>query len=1656
MSFLQTLGTFGSSLLSALNDQAGVGENKSFSLDTPDPRDPDRTVDYGALGKFANKFDHSAERNYLSSGVKHDLTPNQREIVSQAPEMTVVVKKRMFSTLAENFRPELMDDQEKLFYRASKRLFQNKCKVIATYEKLTKVERIIQKQGVINQSLLPVILSGVDSLDSFGFSSIISGSTRAVLDELKKVGKFSNPTYQTEWSVSRGDATNPLGEGTGTFELTVVASASTTTSVKFGEGTASLEIQDPYRMMIITKDDVEKAIRESANTFKNNGFFKFSQVTLEQTTEDAKKKLNDIRLSRGATSIRFFVNADTLLFKKVRAIIDEEGREISFSFNGGFLGFNSQIDIDPKGQEGVNGLAAGEEEGIFRQIINNIYVMISEAKETSQSTFQWNRETNYVRRKMMLHFGGKPIIQPMDQVHIFFSSGTTIDPRTANLVSQSFSNKGQLFQSLDKTVSDLEGTLDNISATFGNSKDTYALTEKNAIAGEAFPMWLWNIVRSDFTENYGGTHCFAGIVNSGGTSHVDNGGQSYSLRVSLHDNTSFFTMGQVNFNPSVDVYNSALYDPLTPFNLEFDKATGLLIGEEPDLLPENKLLLESGNIKFKNGASLGTNVDAASFNKKDGEKIGQSFRRKFDDPDGLVYRWKEGIQSLTLLTEPHPTGDFGNERSPSMSKQPFAGQDVMNVLSILITGQPYNFNTFLKAALSSGNFTKDSLTNTSSYNSFLKGLLSDLTTNNATWGNFVPFKKLSVNESGYRFLTSGEFDISRSNSALTQLLKDRASKFDALTKIIPSLAQNPQYFNIDASGNVANINALNLSGSDAAAIPAIAVIANDLISINFEIANQQKAFADSIAASNINQNDGSLKIYGDSVEFDPSLTNINDTDDSAKQRASLMLRKRINYLTQRKLWKVKANDDQNLFIVDDAYDKNYDIMAFEKAIAGNLNLFSSTYMNIDGQIKSVADLLGLEVFADTQGHIQARPPQYNRIPSSVFFNMLDKKHQTGQQLFPDYLESLFLNQVKGLTDSLEIIEDEIRIKAAALGFLSDVDAAEALSGGIQLQQASTRFTFISDETTGLIGGNDFRKIIDQSHPDLLEDRDKSTALKNIEGKLKGIVSASVNFDIIQRINLLKTDDFSNLLGDQGKDISSRITLIGQRLQQKTGNPPPTLTDLFSNSSASTRGQLDIVSIMTQISQSINERANQMKLFANALKNLDQGLELNAGEEAKASLMPFVNKQTQIPPIIQHMIEDEDEDDIGYGSGKRYIVKNHQIINFTLMEKPPEFTGVEVTGLFGEGLIDPPGGFNLSSGNPISTAWAVDYDLWRMYGFRAPNNVPVPFLSDPVSQCAPFATFLLNKRRAEIHQAECTLVGNEYIQPGEVLYFEDYDLLFYVESVSHSFTYNNQFQTSCTLKYGRNPGEYIPTILDIIGKGLYTKKGQADLIRHNRHSHANGDVPIGVVVFDANQDVFDANALVEGTYGEQNRKALNNALLAVSGNLGTNGTSGRQGILELRTYKNSKTGVGANNSLSIGAQSIKQWITSPTQRSTNGSGDLLPDVSSLPFNIVDTSRINPVQIDLGTDNKSPSQTAWSTARDLVVTGGFSLGSLGSSTAVGDFELFNQIIDIWVTFSTVDTTNQLSNVPSSASPNQFSIDQISKTQEAVAARIQSFIK
>ena len=169
------------------------------------------------------------------------------------------------------------------------------------------------------------------------------------------------------------------------------------------------------------------------------------------------------------------------------------------------------------------------------------------------------------------------------------------------------------------------------------------------------------------------------------------------------------------------------------------------------------------------------------------------------------------------------------------------------------------------------------------------------------------------------------------------------------------------------------------------------------------------------------------------------------------------------------------------------------------------------------------------------------------------------------------------------------------------------------------------------------------------------------------------------------------------------------------------------------------------------------------------------------------LYPSLNNVSSntLPKTIQHMIEDESFDDYGPNSGQRFIVQDSDIITFSLKETPPSSTVIEVNGALAGGLVEGPSGASTSSGgNGIAAASAVDYDMWRLYGFRSGQGaMQVPYLSDSEAQCAPYAVFMLNKARKDVFSASATLRGNGIMQAGEVYYIDDYGLLFYAEDVS---------------------------------------------------------------------------------------------------------------------------------------------------------------------------------------------------------------------------------------------------------------------------------
>jgi hypothetical protein len=289
---------FLSQLTSQISSQFSLGENSTHNLDGVIDGS---NIKYGALGDFSKNIDKSAERRYIEEGYlrrdSYNTDPKQFEILMQEPNATVLVKKRMFSSTGDNFRPDFMNNDEKLYYKATRILFQNKCNQIAALEKLSKIAKITAAVGSVSEQLIPIIVTLTDQLNYGGpltnvpFSSGLFGSLpdsnpygtnqvsqfTAVIDKLRKVYAFNNSAQYTAWITDNIDLfQSTLGQGTGVIEITNFTSLSTSTTVELETGGSfSLTISDPYESMLITDYDIELALSDATNLFYNHKIFTF-------------------------------------------------------------------------------------------------------------------------------------------------------------------------------------------------------------------------------------------------------------------------------------------------------------------------------------------------------------------------------------------------------------------------------------------------------------------------------------------------------------------------------------------------------------------------------------------------------------------------------------------------------------------------------------------------------------------------------------------------------------------------------------------------------------------------------------------------------------------------------------------------------------------------------------------------------------------------------------------------------------------------------------------------------------------------------------------------------------------------------------------------------------------------------------------------------------------------------------------------------------------------------------------------------------------------------------------------------------------------------------------------------------------------------------
>lgn len=1644
--------SFLGALTDAVSSQLSLGENETHTLDAV--VDGQQTK-YGSLGDFASKFDQSEDRKYVEEGYlrrdPYNTDPKAYQILLQEPNATVLVKKKMFSSVGENFRPDFMNADEKVYYKAMKILFQNKCRQIAALEKLSKIQQVTAAVGQFDTQLMPLVLSLGDVYASglntgsnfFGLDTSIKGATLsgdqssfvAVLQKLRKVYAYNQASQYTNWVTDPTALFNSqFAQGTGVIEITNFTSVNTSVSNNLDNpGNFGLTISDPYESMVITEWDIEKALSDATNSFYNHKSFQFGLQGSQDVVANLTQQLNQAREARKASPISFTVDPNTLLGKRVTAVLDRIGTELVFKYDStggtgfpGLGGAGNSVSVGPEYLQGgavagFDGLsqsptptgpdnnirrafASGSELSLFQQLVAAIYNQIQMQANSTNATQSFNANTNYARRKLRFNFSGKLIIQPMDTIHVYMNSKSRWDNRISAGLQNMFTGAG-ILQNINNTVTNFTNTFNSL---FSPSNSVPLQVEKAIYVGPQFPNFLWNLVRTQFVTEREGTHVFAGVVETATDNWSDG---KFTVSVGGKDNSLYFEQGKINFKPGVDVYNGSAFDPLTPFKTNFDTVTSNTNTDTQELLDENKNILGTSKkdsiVKAKLGPYAGAKITQSNYiqDRSFDPSTGQ-ITKVFFAPDGLVYQWKEGIGVFTQFGDAQSQNDPNRIGNPNIFNDPFAGQDVMNVISLLITGVPYNFTTFYKAVVNDGNYGRDPQTQQDPSYAFINSVNSQISKNNTLWGNFIPFKNLVVDEATYAAAQRQQFRTAQLNADLDKKLKQYRD-LNQQTTLFDSLN--------DYAKNTGN------------ATPPFQNLRADLNNIKGEI--------DTII-SNISLETSS---FSSSIGNDPSFDYSSFIDSNTKGAGSegsnyrKYLRRQINSLTRRMSYDVRANEDKNFFIVDDFYDKDYDIMAYDQALTDGIKLYNNEYTSVKEKISLTANLLNLEVFCDTQGHIRVRSPQYNRMPSSVFYRMMYLKQALNIQIFPDYLNNLFNDQITTLKQQIEIVEDEIRLDCAILGYQDD-DSASGFLQQQASQNTSSTFQFLSDSSGEITDMTQLTFEVTQDITATNQGLASDSTVGN-QASIKNLFTNTQRYAAIQ--SALKTQESGQqgipIVSSTALEQSSYVDTLIKRIFTKSGQRLSTKDYIatnavdISNVALPPNQTVDVFKVTGELADRIAQRQRVVKLFYSTLKNSIEfkSLDDNGNQFANQMLTPGNFGNSHIPQVLENMIEDESLDDYGPGSGQRYVIKRGQIRHISIAENAPEWTSVQVQGILNpfapnalpEGLNSFPG-----SGNGLVTALAVDYDMWRQYGFKQQASVKVPFLSDPQSQCGPYASMLLSRNRKNILRGTITISGNEFMQPGEVVFLEDRGLLFYVTAVKHSFGFAQSFTTSLDLSYGHTPGEYIPTVMDFIGKLIYKNKDTGSMIIQRQDS-STGDISMGAVLKDTR--VGNDSALNTGNasqnqnqFSASNGKTINNIMFQCAYMVNANNSVGNnvQGVVEIRYYNDDSTNAdGAVIELAQNIQSILTGGTQSPQISTPQNNQPPP----LPSQFV---KLVPVNIDSTTDYRSPSQKALDAARNLANT-----NSSGSSPATGDVirqKLFQNVVDVWVTFAPVNANNQTS--------------------------------
>ena len=1495
---------------------------------------------------------------FIDQNRANSVTPKTRNLTSMAPDATILVKKKAFSSLKSSNDLQWMDKTERMLLRATKALFAIKVQQIRAYEALTKFKNFYTDNNEFSLNLLAELLSeakwltlgsaetgqqvqayivythydeegdfdrsekyklyyskeagkennivvrntsndgsptpfsqlwyeekgvyvtpqesdlidyknpvmtdeliptdgdglltdggfGFDDMSSGGFfedlsaavdyattGETYSGPLTDVLDLLKRQA-FSRGSNLTTWIVDPDSVDNYLtGPGTGVIELTMFSSFSTDVDYSSNPTAASLTLENPYRLTTILDDDIELAIEEALN---------------------------------------------------------------------GTVGILSDL---------VNGTRGMPDSGMSSQSIPPIdgSAILSSALELAGlGDLDSSLNVDYIRDRLRTFYLGKPIINPADTIHFYIRGNKAV-------------------QNFAETEGFLHGIHYDPLRPLGAQgvapdyelDDVILRAERALYTKKQLGIKEYKNIRKFADESFGMAHVFAGYVTSV-TESYSNG--KHQMNVSCTDNMGWLTWSRFVIEPSLSDVKGVLEDPLTPYELNIDETGRLITSEGYELIDENKYLLQNGYLSFDSGILAGNNASENNIYQGQYNGMGSLYGSKIiQHPHGFVYRWKSGIltatadfQTIDPISNTATAGNMAQQQySLTAMENVLTNLDIANIISTLVVGQPYNMETFLQQAFEAHNINRTGGSFATNTLDPLSGVIDTVTRQNNYYGNFKPYRSITMNSASLQQMSSN-LGIREAGNSKIKKLQER--------QILLHTKMNSLKEKFSGAQESAENNVL------------VQTLKRELDLVRDLIKEEVRLVRNASLGTEDQEVGIEINLFGES----PTLP---ETGDSA--RLQDVTRAMMLVGAQRRIEDVRLNRDSNFLIVSDQYDQNTDIRPFLlKMHQGNWKLFDSGYTTVAEKCQAASAYLSMEFFCNSQGHLELRPPLWNRVPLTVLQETIKLKNDTGRDIIPDFITNMFQTRVESLRLEVHKLNIKIVLVSLMMGRYPDKTIIPGLSVS---GKAALAFFGIDAETTGFfgtgsltgqldIGNNGFQNSVfgdlrEEGGTSLgsglniiatftedgdLLDGDTETMLGDFDavfqedyGVLNDLLTVQGGSATAPALKIATVDNLNNLrnsfMNDFGMDPAEGLGLGRDGFEEK---------DLvFKNTNDLNAIQATIGSngLFNKLNHAISERDSLVSMlnrnrqkqeeleeiesiiagtygdtediatasgeglgswasdFTNTMADIAEGAqEVEAGVSAAIDILQGDIDQGS---VFDHLIEDDTRNLLGYGSGKRFIINDDQIIRVSYTEAPPEFTRVDVQGDAPLGLTS---GLQSATDGTYHWAGGTDFDLWRQYGYKS-KSISIPFASDAESQCRPFAMLQLQIQKTLINKASISVAGNEFYQPGDTVYIPSKGLLYYVERVSHSFTFGSGFDTTLNLTYGHPPGSYLPTPLDVIGQKMtkdILEHGIATYRNHGEDDNYRPLQPECTLIFPGGGSFSDIESLL--SYGDNNTRFTN--------------------------------------------------------------------------------------------------------------------------------------------------------------------------------------